>query len=53
MDYKRCGNQIVLRLDKGDELLSSIKELADKESISSASSELVVGTVLLSYMAKL
>ena len=37
MDYKRCGNQIVLRLDKGDELLASIKELADKESISSAS----------------
>lgn len=33
MEYKRFGNVIVARFDKGEEVLSDIKELATKENI--------------------
>ena len=33
MDYKRFGNTIVVRIDKGEEILESIKEIALAENI--------------------
>ena len=33
MEYKRFGNKIVVRLDKGEEILESVKLLAVKENI--------------------
>ena len=36
MQYQKAQNAIILRLDPGDELISSIKELAQKEGIKTA-----------------
>lgn len=33
MDYRRFGNQIVARIDKGEEILDKIKEIALSENI--------------------
>ena len=33
MEYKKFNNTIVLRIDKGEEILNTIKELAIKENI--------------------
>lgn len=33
MDYKRFGNTLVVRIDKGEEIITSIKELTVKEKI--------------------
>ena len=50
MVYKKFGNKIVIRIDRGEEILEKIKELALKENIKLASisaigaiDELVVG----------
>ena len=37
MDYRRFGDTVVLRLDKGDEIIESLKAVAVKENISAAS----------------
>lgn len=37
MEYKRFGSRIVVRIDKGEEILEQIKELALKENIKLAS----------------
>ncbi len=44
MEYIRKGNNIVLRLDKGDEITEQIKLLAKKENISAASITGIGGT---------
>ena len=33
MEYKRFGNKIVARIDRGEEILEQIKEIATKENI--------------------
>lgn len=33
MEYKRFGNTIVARIDRGEEILEQIKKIAEKESI--------------------
>lgn len=33
MDYRRFGNQIILRIDKGEEILTQLEELAFKEKL--------------------
>lgn len=37
MEYKRFNNNIVVRMDKGEEVISNIKKLADLENIKLAS----------------
>ena len=37
MDYRRFGNMIIARIDKGEEILTQVKELALKEEIKLAS----------------
>ena len=37
MKYKRFGNTLVVRIDRGEEILDRLHELADKESIKLAS----------------
>lgn len=37
MEYRRFGSDIVARMDKGEEILAQIKEIALKEGIKSAS----------------
>lgn len=37
MEYKRFGNHIIARIDKGEEILEKIKEIACKEEIKLAS----------------
>lgn len=37
MEYKRFNNTIVARIDKGEEILENIKEIALKENIKLAS----------------
>lgn len=37
MEYRRFGNTIVARIDRGEEILSQIKEIASKENIKLAS----------------
>ena len=37
MEYKRFNNKIVVRIDKGEEILDKIKEIALKENIKLAS----------------
>ena len=37
MDYKRFGDKIIVRIDKGEEILDEIKALAEKEHIVLAS----------------
>lgn len=34
MEYRRFGSSIVARMDRGEEILTQIKELAQKEHIS-------------------
>ncbi|MBC8589001.1 PPC domain-containing DNA-binding protein [Paratissierella segnis] len=34
MDYRKFGNKYVVRLEKGEEIVSSLKELSRKEKIS-------------------
>ena len=53
MDYRRSNDRIYLRLDKGDEMLSSILEICRKENLHSAvfhgigaASEAVVATLI-------
>ena len=33
MDYRKFKNQYVIRLDRGEEIVVSLKEIADKENI--------------------
>ena len=44
MEYRRFGNEIALRLDKGDEITQSIREVAEKENISLARISGIGGT---------
>ena len=37
MDYRRFGNKIIARMDKGEEILAKIKEISLKENIKLAS----------------
>ncbi len=37
MEYRRFGNTIVARIDKGEEILEGIKQVAEKEKIKLAS----------------
>ena len=37
MDYKRCDNTIVARIDKNEEILEQVKAIALKENIKLAS----------------
>lgn len=37
MDYRRFGNSIIARFDKGEEILESLKKVADAENIKLAS----------------
>lgn len=37
MDYRRFGNKIIARMDKGEEILTKIKEISLKENIKLAS----------------
>lgn len=37
MDYRKFGNTIVARIDKGEEILEKVKEIAVKENIKLAS----------------
>ena len=37
MEYKRFGNTVVARIDKGEEILDKVKEIALKENIKLAS----------------
>ncbi|MGN0131234.1 MAG: PPC domain-containing DNA-binding protein [Lachnospiraceae bacterium] len=37
MDYRRFGNTIVARMDKGEEILEQIQKLAERENIKLAS----------------
>ena len=37
MEYRRFNNQIIARIDKGEEILEKIKEIAQKEEIKLAS----------------
>ena len=37
MDYRKSGNRIVLRLNRGEEIISSITDLCKKENIKAAS----------------
>ena len=39
MEYKRYDEKIVLRLDKGEEVMASLKAVAEKEGITAASVE--------------
>ncbi len=39
MEYRKFGNKIVVRMDKGEEILEQLKELASKENIKLASIE--------------
>ena len=39
MDYRKFGDKIVLRIDRGEEVMSSIMELCEKEKILLASIE--------------
>lgn len=36
MEYKHCGNTVVLRVDRGEEIVSTVKEVCIKERISCA-----------------
>ena len=33
MDYRRFGNKIIARIDRGEEILEKVKEIALKENI--------------------
>lgn len=44
MEYKIFDNKIVLRLDRGEEIVSSIKSLCEKENIKLASVSGIGGT---------
>lgn len=44
MEYKRFGNEIVLRLDPGDEIYDKLRELAEKENIKMAGVRGIGGT---------
>ncbi|MBT3319869.1 MAG: DNA-binding protein [Clostridia bacterium] len=37
MEYRRFGDKIVARIDRGEEIMSEIKTIAQKESIATAS----------------
>lgn len=37
MEYKKYGQDIVVRLDPGDEILASLKEVCEKENVQTAS----------------
>ena len=37
MDYRRFGNTIVVRLDRGEEIVAQVKAVAEKENIKLAS----------------
>ena len=37
MDYRRFGNKILVRIDKGEEILEKVKEVAEKENVKLAS----------------
>lgn len=37
MDYRRFGNTIVVRLDRGEEIVAQVKAVAEKETIKLAS----------------
>lgn len=36
MKYKRCGDTVVLRVDRGEEIVSAVKEVCAKERIACA-----------------
>ena len=37
MEYRRFGDKIVARIDRGEEILEQVKELAQRENITLAS----------------
>ena len=37
MDYRKSGNRYILRLNRGEEIISSITDLCRKENIKAAS----------------
>ena len=37
MEYRRFGDKIVVRIDRGEEILDQVKELAHRENITLAS----------------
>ena len=37
MDYRRFGNKILVRIDKGEEILDAVKKVAEKEKVKLAS----------------
>ncbi len=44
MDYRRFGNTIIARIDKGEEILAKIKEISLKENIKLASANALGAT---------
>ena len=36
MEYRKCGHTFILRLDPGDEIISSLTALAENENIRTA-----------------
>ena len=49
MDYRRFGSKIVARIDKGEEILEKLKEIALKENIKlagvSATCEMIIDII--------
>ena len=48
MEYKKFGNKIIARIDKGEEILEKIKEIALKENILGATNDFTVGVYKVS-----
>ena len=44
MDYRRCNDTIVLRIDRGEEIIETVKTVAEKEHIRLASVEALGAT---------
>lgn len=51
MEYKKYGSYIITRLDRGDEVVKSLKKLAEKENIAFASISGIgaVGRAVIGY----
>ena len=49
MEYKRFGNKIIVRIDKDEEILEQVKELALKENIRLATVQALVPPTALQW----